>query len=61
MFPEKHIPEISDARRRGHAVYRRVVTPAQRRTLAAIETELARLARYDDESIVHDGWDQAAV
>jgi len=32
------------------------VTPAQRRTLAAIETELARLARYDDESIVHDGW-----
>ena len=32
------------------------MTPAQRRTLAAIEAELARLARYDDESIVHDGW-----
>jgi hypothetical protein len=34
----------------------RAVTPAQRRALAAIEAELARLARYDDESIVHDGW-----
>ncbi len=32
------------------------VTPAQRRTLTAIETELARLVRYDDESIVHDSW-----
>lgn len=32
------------------------MTPAQRRTLAAIEAELARLARYDDESIVDDGW-----
>ena len=32
------------------------MTPAQRRALAAIEAELARLARYDDESIVHDGW-----
>ena len=42
--------------RPGRAVYGRAVTPAQRRTLAAIETELARLARYDDESIVHDGW-----
>ena len=40
----------------GRAIYGRAVTPAQRRTLAAIETELARLARYDDESIVHDGW-----
>jgi hypothetical protein len=32
------------------------VTPAQRRTLATIEAELGRLARYDDESIVHDAW-----
>jgi hypothetical protein len=40
----------------GHAVYGRAVTPAQRRTLAAVEAELARLVRYDDESIVHDGW-----
>lgn len=32
------------------------MTPARRRTLAAIEAELARLARYDDESIVHDAW-----
>jgi hypothetical protein len=44
------------ARRRGGTVYGQAVTPAQRRTLAAIEAELARLARYDDESIVHDGW-----
>jgi hypothetical protein len=36
--------------------YGQAVTPAQRRTLAAIEAELARLVRYDDESIVHDGW-----
>jgi len=32
------------------------VTPANRRTLAAIESELGRLIRYDDESIVHDAW-----
>lgn len=32
------------------------MTPAQQRTLAAIETELGRLARYDDESIVHEAW-----
>jgi hypothetical protein len=32
------------------------VTPAQRRTLAAIEAELGRLIRYDDESVVHDNW-----
>jgi hypothetical protein len=32
------------------------MTPAQRRTLAAIQAELGRLARYDDESIVHDAW-----
>jgi hypothetical protein len=32
------------------------VTPAQQRTLAVIEAELARLARYDDESVVHEAW-----
>jgi hypothetical protein len=32
------------------------VTPAQQRTLTAIEAELARLIRYDDESVVHDAW-----
>ena len=32
------------------------MTPAQRRTLAGIQAELARLIRYDDESIVHDTW-----
>lgn len=32
------------------------MTPAQQRTLAAIEAELGRLARYDDESIVHEAW-----
>jgi hypothetical protein len=32
------------------------LTPANRRTLAAVEAELARLIRYDDESVVHDAW-----
>jgi hypothetical protein len=32
------------------------MTPAQRRTLAAIQAELDRLVRYDDESVVHDAW-----
>jgi hypothetical protein len=32
------------------------LTPAQRRALAAVEAELGRLARYDDESVVHDAW-----
>jgi len=32
------------------------VTPAQARTLAQIQVELARLVRYDDESIVHEAW-----
>jgi hypothetical protein len=35
---------------------RAALTPAQRRTLAAIEAELGRLIRYDDESVVHDAW-----
>jgi hypothetical protein len=55
MFPDNGIPEISDAAGAA-AIYGRAVTPAQRRTLAAIEAELARLVRYDDESIAHDGW-----
>lgn len=32
------------------------MTPAQARTLVAIESELARLIRYDDESLVHAAW-----
>jgi hypothetical protein len=32
------------------------LTPGQQRTLAAVEAELARLIRYDDESVVHDAW-----
>ncbi len=32
------------------------VTPAEERDLAAIWAELARLVRYDDESIVHGKW-----
>jgi hypothetical protein len=32
------------------------LTPGQRRTLTAVEAELARLIRYDDESVVHDAW-----
>jgi hypothetical protein len=30
------------------------VTPAESRTLAAVRAEPGRLARYDDESIVHE-------
>jgi hypothetical protein len=32
------------------------VTPAEARTLAAVQAELARLVRYDDESVVHQDW-----
>jgi hypothetical protein len=32
------------------------VTPAEARHLAGIRAELSRLARYDDESIVHEVW-----
>jgi hypothetical protein len=32
------------------------VTPGERRTLSSVRAELARLARYDDESLVHDEW-----
>jgi hypothetical protein len=32
------------------------MTPAESRSLAAIRAELVRLARYDDESIVHEVW-----
>ena len=32
------------------------MTPAEARTLAQIQAELRRLARYDDESIVHEMW-----
>ena len=30
--------------------------PSQTRVLAAIQAELSRVVRYDDESIVHDRW-----
>ena len=33
-----------------------MLTPAQQRTLSGIATELDRLARYDDESLVHQRW-----
>ena len=32
------------------------MTPAQARALAAIEAELIRLIRHDDESVVHETW-----
>jgi Peptidase M50B-like len=32
------------------------VTPGEQRTLSSVQAELARLARYDDESVVHDAW-----
>jgi hypothetical protein len=40
----------------GDTGYPPTMTPAQRRTTAAIEAELGRGIRYDDESIVHDTW-----
>jgi hypothetical protein len=46
----------SGARAPGAGAARPVPSPAQRRDLAAIRAELRRLARYDDESIVHDTW-----
>ncbi len=32
------------------------MTPGESRTLEAVRAELARLVRYDDESLVHDVW-----
>jgi hypothetical protein len=32
------------------------LTRAQRRTIEAVEAEVARLVRYDDESVVHEAW-----
>jgi hypothetical protein len=32
------------------------MTPAERRTLADLQAGLNRMARYDDESVVHDKW-----
>jgi hypothetical protein len=32
------------------------VKPSEQRVLSVIQAELSRLIRYDDESIVHDGW-----
>lgn len=33
-----------------------MLTPSQRRTLTEVNAQLARLIRYDDQSIVHDKW-----
>jgi hypothetical protein len=33
-----------------------MLTPSQRRTVATIDVDLARLTRYDDESVVHEFW-----
>ena len=32
------------------------MTPGEQRTLSSVRAELARLIRYDDESLVHDAW-----
>jgi hypothetical protein len=32
------------------------MTPGEQRTLSSVRAELARLVRYDDESLVHDVW-----
>lgn len=36
------------------------MTPREQPTLAAVRAELARLARYNDESAVHD-WHRVAT
>jgi hypothetical protein len=36
--------------------YGRVMRPSQLRVLAGINADLARLIRYDDESLVHEVW-----
>jgi len=33
-----------------------MLTPAQRTSVETLSAELARLVRYDDESVVHDKW-----
>jgi hypothetical protein len=40
----------------GPALSRAALSRAASLTVAAIESELARLARYDDESLVHEAW-----
>jgi hypothetical protein len=32
------------------------MTPGEQRALSSVRAELARLVRYDDESLVHDAW-----
>src|ERR1700761_4327211 len=32
------------------------MTPGEQRMLSSVQAELARLVRYDDESLVHDVW-----
>jgi hypothetical protein len=32
------------------------MTPGEQRTLSSVQSELARLVRYDDESVVHNVW-----
>src|ERR1700751_5503829 len=32
------------------------MTPGEQRTLSSVRAELARLVRYDDESLVHNAW-----
>src|SRR6266581_8312340 len=60
--PARHRPGRRAVDRAGRPGRQRVLrpvapmTPAQARTVAQIEAELARLARYDDESIVHQTW-----
>jgi hypothetical protein len=35
---------------------KRVLTPAEKRVLSAVQAELSRVIRYDDESVVNDTW-----
>ena len=51
---------VDESRRDGPGRLRHVfvsaMTPAEERALGAIRSELGRLARYDDESLVNDVW-----
>jgi hypothetical protein len=49
-------PEPVQRFRRASSPRAAPVTPAETWTLAQIQAELARLVRYDDESIVHEHW-----
>jgi hypothetical protein len=51
-----HHPPAGPLARSLECVYSRRVTPGELRTLSSVRAALARLERYDDDSVVHDDW-----